>query len=87
MPTEATAAREGQRPAALPEDFVERPCERPGCYEVFAVLLDGSCRRFCSASCRRELRRVLDREARYRQRRRRWRRQRLRARRRAADTS
>jgi hypothetical protein len=86
-PTEATAAREGQRPAAAHADFVERPGERPGCYEVFAVPLDGSCRRFCSVSCRRELRRVLDREARYRQRRRRWRRQRLRGQRRAADTS
>ena len=76
--TDAAAAREGQRPAEAHEDFVECPCARPGCYEVFAVPPEGSCRRFCSASCRRELRRVLDREARYRQRRRRWRRQRLR---------
>ena len=51
---------------------------------MFAVPPEGSCRRFCSVACRLALRRVLDREARYRQRRRRWRRQRLRARRGAA---
>ena len=82
-----TPSREGQRPADACEDFAERMCDRPGCYVVFAVPPEGSCRRFCSVACRRELRRVLDREARYRQRRRRWRRQRLHARRGAADTS
>jgi hypothetical protein len=83
----ASAAREGQRPAAAHEDFAKRCCDRPGCYALFVVPCPGSCRRFCSAACRRELRRVLDREARYRQRRRRWRRERLRARRRVTDTS
>jgi hypothetical protein len=85
--TDGAATREGQRPAEAHEDSAECPCSRPGCYEVFAVPPEGSSRRFCSASCRRELRRVLDREARYRQRRRLWRRQRLHSRRRAADTS
>ena len=43
----------------------------------FAVPHEHSCQRFCSVACRLALRRVLDREARYRQRRRRWRRQRV----------
>ena len=69
--------REGQRPAAPAEDFSRRPCDRPGCYELFTLPHDHSCKRFCSLACCQALRRVLDREARYRARRRRWRRQRL----------
>jgi hypothetical protein len=64
------AACEGQRPATIPEVFATRPCERPGCYEWFTVLSEWSPQRFCCSLCRRALRRVLDREARYRQRRR-----------------
>jgi hypothetical protein len=65
------AEREGQRPAEIPEDFATRCCERPGCYEVFLVASELSGQRFCSSLCRRALRNVLDREARYRRRRRR----------------
>jgi hypothetical protein len=79
--------REGKRPADSSENFPGRMCDRPGCYVVFRVGHDHSRQRFCSVACRLALRRVLDREARYRQRRRRWRRQRLRWRSRPPDTS
>jgi len=66
----AVAACEGQRPAEIPEGFWAQPCQRPGCYEVFAVRPHTCWQRFCCGECRRALRRVLEREARYRQRRR-----------------
>jgi hypothetical protein len=84
---DAAAPREGQRPAATAEDFGKRPCDRPGCYELFTLPHDHSCKRFCSLACCQALRRVLDREARYRARRRRWRRQRLSRRAQTPDTS
>ena len=77
----------GQRPAVSGEDFLQRRCARPGCYVWFGVAHDQSSKRFCSVACRLALRRVLDREERYRARRRRWRRQQLTRRRRPADTS
>ncbi|MHB1423126.1 MAG: hypothetical protein ACYC3I_08020, partial [Gemmataceae bacterium] len=58
--------REGQRPAASGKDFSTRACDRPGCYELFSIPHEHSCQRFCSLACRLALRRVLDREARYR---------------------
>ena len=70
---DAAALREGQRPAEGDEDSCLRMCDRPGCYAIFRVSEPSSCRRFCSTACRLALRRVLDREWRYRQRRRRWR--------------
>lgn len=85
--TELPAAREGQRPASPGEDFAECMCARPGCYVTFWVNLLRSNRRFCSLACRLALRRVLDREARYRQRRRRWRRERMTRPRSRLDTS
>jgi hypothetical protein len=78
---------EGKRPVAAPENFAQKMCARPGCYVVFHVAPEHSCRRFCSLACRLALRRVLEREARYRQRRRRWRRQRLSRRPKPPDTS
>ena len=66
---EASASRvacEGQRPAEIPKDFSIRHCQRPRCYEVFHVASAHSPQRFCCALCRRALRNVLDREARYR---------------------
>jgi len=78
---------EGQRPASASEDFSTRRCERPGCYEHFLIKHEHSCRRFCSMACRLALRRVLDREARYRARRRRLRCQRVSKRARPPDTS
>ena len=62
---------EGQRPASEREDFPARPCDRPGCYALFTLPHGHACKRFCSVACRLALRRVLDREARYRGRRRR----------------
>jgi hypothetical protein len=81
------ASREGQRPAPLREEFSTRRCERPGCYEHFSIKHEHSCRRFCSVACRLALRRVLDREARYRARRQRLRRERLTRRVRPPDSS
>ena len=79
--------REGQRPAMESEDFSTRRCERPGCYEQFSIQHESSCQRFCSMACRLALRRVLDREARYRARRRRLRCGRVTPRARPPDTS
>jgi hypothetical protein len=70
---DASAVREGQRPASPGEDFVECLCRRPGCYVTFWMNPTRSNQRFCSLACRLALRRVLDREARYRQRRQHWR--------------
>jgi hypothetical protein len=84
---DGSASREGQRPACPGEDFVECLCARPGCYITFWAKPVRSSRRFCSLACRLALRRVLDREARYRQRRRRWRRERRTRRRQRPDTS
>jgi hypothetical protein len=84
---DVAATREGQRPAEGDQDSCERMCDRPGCYATFVVSEASACRRFCSLACRLALRRVLDREWRYRQRRRRWRRERLRGRGPRLDTS
>jgi hypothetical protein len=58
--------REGQRPAAFAEDFVGQPCARPGCYVLFPLRPGVPQQRYCSCQCRQALRRVLDREARWR---------------------
>ena len=79
--------REGQRAGSASADLPTRPCDRPGCYELFSVVHEHSCKRFCSVACRLALRRVLDREARYRARRRRLRGERLTKRARPPDTS
>lgn len=42
-------------------------CRRPGCYEAFARTARSPLQKFCSASCRQALRRVLLRERRWRQ--------------------
>jgi hypothetical protein len=83
----AAAPREGQRPALGAEVFGEHMCDRPGCYVAFAVPAASTSRHFCSTACRLALRRVLDREWRYRQRRRRWRREGRRRCRASPDTS
>jgi hypothetical protein len=68
----AGAARpEGKR---LPKNRAGLPlrcCDRPGCYVLFPLGTPAQPRRFCCPLCRRALRRVLDREARWRRRRRR----------------
>jgi hypothetical protein len=86
-PADGLPAGEGQRPAGPEENFCQRMCARPGCYELFWVASETSGRRFCSLACRLALRRVLDREERYRQRRRRWRRAQRTSRRIPPDTS
>jgi hypothetical protein len=64
----AEGEREGQRPA----DALEKlPCARPGCYELFAPSRRSPHQRFCSCLCRKALRRVLQREARWGRRRKR----------------
>jgi hypothetical protein len=68
--------REGQRPASILTDLVGQPCLRPGCYVLFPIRPDMPQQRYCSCQCRQALRRVLDREARWRKRhhrQRRWR--------------
>ena len=66
LPADTPPSREGQRPASTDENFSTRSCDRPGCYEVFIITASLAQRRFCSSLCRLALRRVLDREARYR---------------------
>ena len=63
-------AREGQRPATIPDDFSIFRCQRPGCDEMFLARSACPMQRFCCSLCRQALRNVLDREARYRRRRR-----------------
>jgi hypothetical protein len=58
----AEAEREGQRPAELAE---KSSCARPGCYELFIPARQCPHQRFCSCLCRRALRRVVQREARW----------------------
>ena len=72
--------RQGQLIASADEDFSTRACDRPGCYELVSLPHEQTCQRFCSLACRLALRRVLDREGRYRARRRRLRRERMRRR-------
>jgi hypothetical protein len=69
-PTAPVSSREGQRPASFCGDGEMRGCQRPGCYAWFVVASASSPQRFCSCWCRRALRTVLDREARWRYRRR-----------------
>jgi len=67
-------ACEGKRPAQKSEEVALGPCDRPGCYVLFAAAAayqPYQRRRFCCVLCRKALRCVLDREARRRQRRRR----------------
>jgi hypothetical protein len=68
VPRDRGTCRVGQRPAIFPKIFLCRACQRPGCYELFVVTPRSPEQHFCSASCRRALRRVLDREARWRRR-------------------
>ena len=62
---EAAEPREGQRPATL---FEKSCCARPGCYELFERSCRSPLQNFCGCLCRKALRRVRQREARWRQR-------------------
>lgn len=70
-PDHAAESCEGQRAAGIPEDSPSCPCARPGCYVEFACSTRSPLRRFCSSACRQALRRVSQRERRWRARRRR----------------
>jgi hypothetical protein len=65
------AVREGKRLREKSAGIPLCPCDRPGCYVLFAAGFVYNPRRFCSPQCRKALRCVLQREARWRQRRRR----------------
>jgi hypothetical protein len=66
----AAAASEGKHNGEKTADIPLRACDRPGCYVLFAAGTLYNPRRFCCALCRKALRRVLQRETRYRDRRR-----------------
>jgi len=57
------AGSEGQRAAAF---LKKSACRRPGCYARFVLHPRSPLQCFCTRLCRRALRRVLDREARWR---------------------
>ena len=57
---------EGYQDQAVAE---ESCCSRPGCYERFTPTARSPLQRFCSCLCRRALRRVRQRESRWRRRR------------------
>lgn len=63
------AAREGKRLREKSAGIPLCPCDRPGCYVLFAAGSAYNPRRFCSPRCRKALRCVRQREARWRQRR------------------
>jgi hypothetical protein len=63
------AAREGKRLREKSEGMPLCPCDRPGCYVLFPSGSAYNPRRFCSPLCRKALRCVVQREARWRQRR------------------
>jgi hypothetical protein len=65
--SESSAAepREGQRPATVCE---ESCCARPGCYEQFVRCSRSPLQKCCGSLCRQALRRVRQREARWRRR-------------------
>jgi hypothetical protein len=63
--TELGEPREGQRPA---QEVGESCCARPGCYELFVRLARSPLQKCCGWLCRRALRRVREREARWRHR-------------------
>jgi hypothetical protein len=69
--SEGNAACEGKRILEKTGAGPLWPCDRPGCYVLFAIGTAGATRRFCCGLCRKALRCVLQREARWQRRRRR----------------
>jgi hypothetical protein len=59
------ASREGQRAA---DDLEKSCCARPGCYELFFPSSRSPLKKCCGRLCRRALRRVRERESRWRRR-------------------
>ena len=64
-PASDSTQREGYQEADAEKKI---SCARPGCYECFAEAPRSPLKKFCSHVCRRALRRVLEREARWRRR-------------------
>ena len=62
-PVAEAAACEGHQESAASEKI---PCCRPGCYVLFAPEPRSPLKKFCCALCQRALRRVRQREARWR---------------------
>jgi len=61
--SKAKGEREGQRAATIPGTF---SCGRPGCYELFVITSRSPLQKYCSCGCRQAMRRVRQREARWR---------------------
>lgn len=57
--------REGQRAGGQTEAF---PCSRPGCYELIHRCCRSPLQKYCTSLCRQALRRVRQREGRWRRR-------------------
>jgi hypothetical protein len=71
-PADSSAAPcEGKRLLGKSEKVPLSPCKRPGCYVLFPAGSEYNPRRFCCVLCRKALRCVLEREARWQRRRRR----------------
>jgi hypothetical protein len=71
VPDSNATPGEGKRPANKTQKGAHCPCDRPGCYVLFPAGRTPQRKRFCCALCRKALRCVLEREARWQQRRRR----------------
>ncbi len=65
--SEESCVREGYH---LEDEQEIDSCHRPGCYECFAPTTRSPLQKFCSPLCMQAMRRVLQREARWRRRRR-----------------
>ena len=66
LTTAVNALCVGQHPDEIPENSRLWPCSRPGCYVLFSLSPRSPHRSFCSCSCRQALRRVRQRETRFR---------------------
>jgi hypothetical protein len=72
LPADSSLAPcEGKRLLEKSEKVPLRPCKRPGCYVLFPAGSEYNPRRFCCVLCRKALRCVFEREARWQRRRRR----------------
>ena len=66
--TPRAAVRRRRRGSAPADESGFFCCDRPGCEDHFVPSKRSPCQRFCSPACRQALRRVIERERRWRQR-------------------